>query len=106
MVSEFAVVLVRLMRFFFASALIFALFVSVFERVSSGRLPVLNVNVGLFDFSPVMAIFFSILMDIFVMVDSSVSVVSLLLVSILRSSTCDSGISISPLGLVLEQSPV
>ena len=105
-VSDFAVVLVRLIWFFFASVLIVALFVSMLERVSSGRLPLLSVNVGFLIFSPVMAMLFSMSTDIFVIVDSTISVVSLLLVSILRLSTCDSGIAISPLGLVVEQSPV
>ena len=89
MVSDFAVVLVRLIWFFFASVLIVALFVSMFESVSSGRLPLLSVNVGFLIFSPVMAMLFSMSTDIFVIVDSTISVVSLLLVSILRLSTCD-----------------
>ena len=104
MVSDFAVELERVILLFFALVLIFALFVSALDIVKLGRLPLLRVNVGLFIFSPVMVMFFLTLTDILLIADSMISVVSFPVFLMLKLSTCDLGILMSPLVFVVEQS--
>ena len=104
MVRDFAVELVRVIWLFFALVLIFALFVSALDMVKVGRLPLLRVNVGLFIFSPVIVMFFLTLTDILLITDSTISVVSFPTFLMLKLSTCDLGVLMSPLVLLVEQS--
>ena len=99
-----AVELLRVIWLFLALVLIFALFVSALDMVKVGRLPLLRVNVGLFIFSPVMVMLFLTSTDILLIADSTINVVSFPTFLMLKLSTCDLGVLMSPLVLVVEQS--